>query len=69
MYYSAWDNDLQQYFHTGRNSKSRKQCINEVLNMFNNDAEEDLFKLPEKEREEFLAECQYVKIHTHKRKI
>ncbi len=69
MYYSGYDLDVQGYLHTGRNSKTKKQCIENLIDLMSNDNSEikDKKHLPNREREEFLSCMCNVEIHKHKR--
>jgi len=71
MYYSGYDLDIGSYYHTGKNSTSKKQCINAIIDLMSNEYSEikDKKHLPDHEREEFLSCVCNVEIHKHKRKI
>lgn len=50
MYYSAFDLQTGDYFHTGRNSKSKQECIEDIFEYLMKDSEEDISKIKSREK-------------------
>ena len=71
MYYSAWDCQCNQYFHTGRNNKTRKECFEDIRDWLvggstaDGEDEKKMYDLPEWE----ILEMFDVEIHKHSRLI
>jgi cytoplasmic iron level regulating protein YaaA (DUF328/UPF0246 family) len=65
MYYSAFDLQTGDYFHTGRNSKSKQECIDDIFDWLTEDSEEDLSKLSKQEKAEMVSIYE-VRIDKHK---
>ena len=71
MYYSAWDCQCNQYFHTGRNSTSYQKCFEDIRawlidgSAADSEDEEKMWKLPPDE----LLEMFEVNIQQHSKKL
>lgn len=63
MYYSAWDKQCQCYFHTGRNSNTRQECLEDICEYLTDEpTDEDYTGIP---LEDILI-INEVEIHAHK---
>lgn len=71
MYYSAWDKQNNEYFHTGRNSKTKKECQEDISTYLIEGSAEDeaeekhMYEWTFKEIESFFE----IEIHKHNKKI
>lgn len=65
MYYSAFDLQNGDYFHTGRNSKSKQECVEDIFDWLMTDSEEDITKIKPKEKLGYV-ESYEVRIDEHK---
>lgn len=70
MYYSAFDLQVGDYFHTGRNSKTKKECIEDIFLYLtqnqDSDEEESMFKTKKLSDKLSIVYSYEVRIDEHK---